>query len=156
MSRSGVHPKTVKIQAAMKRLLVTSYWIGIIADAVATVLLFSLTVAEIILHPQSFQITPIYLYVSRVAGALMLGWTVLLFWAQQKPVERADILLITIFPVVTILAGAATHAVISQAISVVNLMSMFMLYIVLFGTYIPSYLWAKKQKVARCLNKQLE
>lgn len=129
----------------MKRLLITSYWIGIVADAAATVMLFSPAVANAILQPPSFPISPFYLYVSRVAGALMLGWTVLLFWAQRKPVERADILLITLLPVVTLLAGAAFIVARSGQISVVNLTPMFILYVMLFCTYIPSYLWAKKQ-----------
>jgi len=83
----------------MKKLLIISYWIGIVADAAATVLLFSPAIANLVLQPQPFEISAAYLYVTRIAGALMLGWTVLLFWAQLKPIERADILLITLFPV---------------------------------------------------------
>jgi len=132
----------------MKKLLITSYWIGIIADAAATLLLFSPTVANVVLRPQAFEITPVYLYVSRVAGALMLGWTVLLFWAQLKPVERADILLITLFPVVTLLAAAGFLVARSGSIPFASLMSMFILYAAVFCTYIPSYLWARKYKEA--------
>ena len=130
----------------MKKLLITSYWIGIIADAIATVLLFSPTVADIVLQPTPFERTPVHLYVSRVAGALMLGWTVLLFWAQRKPVERADILLITLFPVVTILAGAAFLVARSGWISTSGMMPMFVLYAVAYCTFIPSYVWALKQR----------
>lgn len=128
----------------MKKLLITSYWIGIIADAAATLLLFSPTVANVVLRPQTFEITPVYLYVSRVAGALMLGWTVLLFWAQLKPIERADILLITLFPVVSILTVAAVLVAQSNQISVSSMMPMFALYAVAYCTFIPSYVWAKK------------
>ena len=77
----------------------------------------------------------------------MLGWTVLLFWAQRKPVERADILLITLFPVVTLLAVAAGLAAQSNAIPLSNLMPMFVFYLVVYGTFIPSFLWAKRQSV---------
>jgi len=124
----------------------TSYWIGIVADAAATLLLFSPTLANAVLQPQTFEITPVYLYVSRVAGALMLGWTVLLFWAQLKPIERADILLITLFPVVSILTGAAVLVLQSHQISVSSMMPMFVLYVIVYCTFIPSYLWAKRQK----------
>src|SRR5512134_191242 len=95
----------------MRKLLFVSYWIGIVADGLATVVLFSPTVANMMFQPRTFEISANFLYVSRIAGALMLGWTVLLFWAQLKPVERADILLITLFPVVTLLAAAAGLAV---------------------------------------------
>ena len=130
----------------MKKLLIISYWIGIIADAVATVLLFSPTIANFALQPQPFEISAAYLYVSRIAGALMLGWTVLLFWAQLKPIERADILLITLFPVVTLLAVAAVLVAKSNQISFSSLLPMFVLYFVVYCTFIPSYLWAKKQR----------
>ena len=131
----------------MRRLLITSYWIGIIADAVAALLLLSPTAADISLRPQPFAIGPVYLYVSRVAGALMLGWTVLLFWAQLRPIERADILLITLFPVVSILTVAAVLVAQSNQISVSSLMPMFVLYAVAYCTFIPSYVWAKRQRV---------
>ena len=130
----------------MKKLLIISYWIGIIADAVATVLLFSPAIAKFVVPQQPFEISAAYLYVSRIAGALMLGWTVLLFWAQLKPIERADILLITLSPVVTLLAVAAVLVAKSNQISFSNLLPMFVLYFVIYCTFIPSYLWARKQK----------
>jgi len=131
----------------MKKLLVISYWIGIVADAVATVLLFSPAIAKFVLQPQPFEISAAYLYITRIAGALMLGWTVLLFWAQLKPVERADILLITLFPVVTLLAVAAVLVAKSNQISFSSLLPVFVLYFVVYCTFIPSYIWAKKQRL---------
>lgn len=122
-----------------------SYWIGILADTVATVLLLSPAAANAVFQPQSTVITPVHMYVSRIAAALMSGWTVLLFWAQRRPVERADILLITLFPVVTALAAAAFLVALSGEISPTNLVPLLMLYITVFVTYIPSYLWTKKQ-----------
>ncbi len=131
----------------MRNLLIISYWIGIIADAAATLLLFSPTLADLILHPQPFEISAMYLYVTRVAGALMLGWTVLLFWAQLKPIERADILLITMVPVVAILAVGAVLVARSNQISPANLLPMFALYFAVYCTFIPSYVWAKRQRL---------
>jgi hypothetical protein len=77
----------------------------------------------------------------------MLGWTVLLFWAQLKPIERADILLITLFPVVTLLAAAAGLVVQSNEIAISRLLPMFIFYLVVYCTFIPSFIWAKRQKV---------
>jgi hypothetical protein len=132
----------------MKKLLILSYWIGIVADAVATVLLSSPTLANLVLQPQPFEISEAYLYVLRIAGALMLGWTILLFWAQLKPVERADILLITLFPVVTLLALAAVLVAKSNQIFFSSLLPMFVLYFVVYCTFIPSYLWARKRRLS--------
>jgi hypothetical protein len=131
----------------MKKLLIVSYWIGIIADALATVVLFSPAVAGFMFQPRTFEISANFLYVSRIAGALMLGWTILLFWAQLKPIERADILLITLFPVVTLLAAAAGLVVQSNEIAISRLLPMFIFYLVVYCTFIPSFIWAKRQKV---------
>ncbi len=128
----------------MKKLLVASYWIGIVADAGATILLFSPAAADLVLQPQPFEISAIYLYVARVAGGLMLGWTVLLFWAQLKPVERADILLMTLFPVITVLAIAAVLVVKSNQIFFANMLPVLMFYVVAFVIFVPSYIWAKR------------
>jgi hypothetical protein len=98
-------------------------------------------------QPRTFEISANFLYVSRIAGALMLGWTVLLFWAQLKPIERADILLITLFPVVTLLAAAAGLVVQSNEIAISRLLPMFIFYLVVYCTFIPSFIWAKRQKV---------
>jgi hypothetical protein len=35
-----------------------------------------------------------------LGGSLMTGWTFLLIWALQKPVDRRGILLLTAFPVI--------------------------------------------------------
>ena len=130
----------------MKALLLASYWIGIVADAAATVLLFSPAAADFVLRPLPFEVSAVYLYVTRVASALMLGWTVLLFWAQLKPIERADVLLITLFPVLALLAIAAVLVVRSGQIDFSSMLPMFILYGVMFCTFIPSCLWARRQR----------
>jgi hypothetical protein len=132
----------------MKKLLSASYWIGIFADGLSVIPLFSPTVANLLFQPRSFEVSTNYLYVSRIAGALMLGWTVLLLWAQCKPVERADILLITLFPVVTLLAVAAGAVAQSNEIPISRLLPMFAIYVVVYGTFIPSFLWAKRQSLS--------
>ncbi len=39
-------------------------------------------------------------YGLRFGVSLMVGWTVLLFWVDRKPVARKGVLLITFYPVV--------------------------------------------------------
>jgi hypothetical protein len=45
-----------------------------------------------------------YRYAMGMGASLMLGWTVLLLWADWKPLERKGVLLIALFPVVLGLA----------------------------------------------------
>jgi len=43
-------------------------------------------------------------YASGRVASFMFGWSCLLLWADRKPVERRGVLLITIFPVLLVLA----------------------------------------------------
>jgi hypothetical protein len=47
-----------------------------------------------------------YRYAMSYGAPLMAGWTVLLLWADRRPHERRDVLLITAVPVV---AGLMAH-----------------------------------------------
>lgn len=132
----------------MKQLLLACYWIGIVADAGATLLLFSPAAASAVLQPRPFEVSELYLYVSRVAGGLMLGWTVLLLWAQHDPIERAAVLLMTLLPVIGSLAIAGVLVVRSGQIPLASMLPIFIFYVVAFVMFIPAYLWAKRQRGA--------
>jgi hypothetical protein len=132
----------------MRKLLLASYWMGIAADAVATALLFWPAAASLVLQPQAFELSEMYLYVARVAGGLMLGWTVLLVWAQFEPVTRADVLLMTLIPVIAVLAIAAVLVVRSNQIPLSNMLPVLAFYAVAFVAIVPSYLWARQQRAA--------
>ena len=47
-----------------------------------------------------------YRYAMAMGGALMLGWTVLLLWADRKPVERRGVLLITDLVILGLIGGS--------------------------------------------------
>jgi hypothetical protein len=65
----------------------------------------------------------------------------------MKPIERVDILLITLFPVVTLLAVAVVLVAKSNHIFFSKLLPMFVLYFIIYCTLMPAYIWAKKQKL---------
>jgi hypothetical protein len=79
----------------------TSYWAGAIADAVIGIL---------ILVPSRMGEAE-FRYPMGLAATMVFGWTVLLVWADRKPVERKGILLITVFPVITGLMLSGIYAV---------------------------------------------
>lgn len=77
-----------------------SFWIGAVIDLIAAVqmLLPDLWASfnGIAAHRASPELST-----ALWAGApLMLGWTILLIWADRKPIERKGVLLITVLPVV--------------------------------------------------------
>jgi hypothetical protein len=76
------------------RWLRVSYWAGAVVDAYAAIRwmfpdIFSRPSADIG-----------YNLGMKWGVALMVGWTFLLIWADRKPFERKDILLLTVCPVI--------------------------------------------------------
>jgi hypothetical protein len=129
-----------------EKLLLACYWMAIVADAIATVLLLWPAAGNAVLQPQPFEPSAMYLYVSRVAGGLMLGWTVLLVWALRQPIARADVLLMTLCPVIALLAVAAVLVVSSGQIALARMWPMFVFYAVAVVLLVPSYRWANRQR----------
>ncbi len=80
--------------ASKIRWLRVSYWVGAIADALAAL---RMIFPEYLMRGASSDIS--YNIGMKWGVALMLGWTVLLIWADRKPVARKGVLLLTICPV---------------------------------------------------------
>lgn len=81
-------------------LIKSAYWLGIVADALWAVALFIPSVFSILTgNPDFNPDTPTRLIMG-IGGSLMTGWTILLFWALRKPIERRFVILLTAFPVV--------------------------------------------------------
>ncbi len=85
-----------KSMAAIK----LTYWLGIGADALWAVGLLIPQVYGVLVGTPDF--TPDFQtrQLMLIAGSLMTGWTFLLIWALQRPVERRGVLLLTAFPVI--------------------------------------------------------
>jgi hypothetical protein len=76
------------------------YWLGIVADALWAVALFSPTVFGLLLGRPDFQPETEVRLIMAIGGTLMAGWTCLLAWALQDPIGRRAVILLTAFPVV--------------------------------------------------------
>lgn len=77
-----------------------TYWYGAILD-----LLVFLDMIISIIFEYSVSMTNVstdvsYKYQTGTGAFLMLGWTILLIWADRKPIDRKDVLLLTAIPVV--------------------------------------------------------
>jgi hypothetical protein len=109
---------------------------GVIVDAVAAILMISPSVWS------SFNGLTIGTTGSGTVLALgpgvslMAGWTILLIWADRKPVERKGVLLITIFPVIAGLAIYNVYGIVSgleAAVSVLPVLALQAGLVALFG-----------------------
>ena len=81
-------------------LIKVPYWLGIFADALWAVGLFSPSFFALLTGNPDFYADYETRLIMGIGGTLMTGWTILLVWAVLKPIERRAVILITAFPVV--------------------------------------------------------
>jgi hypothetical protein len=125
------------------RWLRISYWWGIIADAVMAVLM---------LFPQQFsemmkidvESARSFNYGVRYGAPLMIGWTILLLWADRRPLERKDILLITLFPVVAGFVIFEIYSVAAGYGTMETLIPLLVMQSVMSAVFVFSYIKAKR------------
>lgn len=89
-----------------------SFWIGVVIDLIAAIAMLFPKFTQIILGVEPIP-DPAYRFAMGMASALMLGWTTLLLWADQDPLARKGVLLITVFPVIFGFVGTEIYAVAS-------------------------------------------
>jgi hypothetical protein len=94
------------------RWLRISYWVGAVADALTLVPMLSPKAGGAMFGIEDFDPPIEYKYAMGLGASLMAGWTLLLVWADRKPLERKGVLPLTVFPVIfgITLSGALTLA----------------------------------------------
>ena len=88
------------VNKKIKFLIRFPYWLGIIADALWAVALLFSPVYGMLIGNSNFNHDLQYRLTMSVGGILMVGWTLLLLWGVQNPIERRFVILLTAFPVV--------------------------------------------------------
>jgi hypothetical protein len=79
-----------------------------------------------------------YRFAIGYAAALMLGWTVLLIWAYQRPLERAFVAVLTVI-VIYGLVAAELAAVVSGDLAPWRMIPTWCLQAVLLGLFATAY-----------------
>ena len=97
----------------MVRWLRRSYRASALVDALAAVGMFAPALfGPTLQFKEGFRSDrPEFVYALRTGAPLMAGWTVLLLWADRKPLARRGVLPITIAPVIAGLMANHAHAV---------------------------------------------
>ena len=81
-----------------------------------------------------------YNYAMYIGASLMCGWTILLIWGDQKPFQRKDLLLITIFPVIIGLAASGYYvSVAHNFVAIKEMIPIWCLQFLLCIIFIMSY-----------------
>lgn len=120
------------------RWLRISYWAGAIADALAAVFMVIPEAGRVVYGVTDFEFGVDYRYAMRLGASLMLGWSVLLLWADRKPLERRGVLPITVF-VIAGLAWAGAYAVSVGLIPLANMIPTWGLQLALVVLFLYSY-----------------
>jgi hypothetical protein len=122
-----------------------AYWWGIIADALETI---RMSWPKLFVSSGGFNISPesVEFRFGLLYGVpVMLGWTLVLFWADRRPVERKGILL-CLLPVI---AAYMIVQIVGISLGVVALTAMiptFVLQTILFSLCSFSYANAARQQ----------
>jgi hypothetical protein len=119
-----------------------AYWAGIIADAIVAILM---VFPERYVRFYNLDLIPnaTFGFGLRRAAPLMAGWTILLLWADRKPVERKDILPITVCPVVVGYITYVVYATKSGFVSLGQMIFSLVTEAVFVALFITGYLKAR-------------
>lgn len=110
------------------------YYGGVLDGIMGFLMIYSLFATLPAIIPFS-EATSEFRFAMGWAAIFMIAWTVLLFWASLKPVERKGIIPLTLYVVV------AGLAVISVSVGLITICLFQVFGIILPGSII--YLWAK-------------
>lgn len=130
------------------RLLRASYWTGAVADGFFAVAMMVPDLWGAVLGIAPFDPDLRHRMDMRVGASLLLSWTVLLLWADRRPMERKGVLLLTVFPAVTCLMITGIAAVLAGVILLRNMLPVLAMQAFLVGLFLTSYVRARRAETA--------
>ncbi|MCP3963089.1 MAG: hypothetical protein GY719_35060 [bacterium] len=121
-----------------------SYRVGATADGLVAISMFAQAALGSASSLNEYVPEIPYRYAMGLAGSLMLGWTILLLWADRRPVERRGVLPITCVVVLGLMtsglvAARAGFLPVSSAVG----MALFMAALIALFTY--AYLASRRE-----------
>ncbi len=121
-----------------------AFLVGAVTDGLAIIPMLSRRVGVAVFGGDPSRDNSEYRYAMGIGASLMAGWTLLLLWGAASPIERRDILLLTVCPVVTGIALATAIAARRGVVSVsrviplwIHLGCVSLFYVVVYVLSIP-------------------
>lgn len=124
------------MEETQTRLLRTAFLVGAITDALAVVPMLVPSMARLLWGFDADGGD--YRFAMGYGATLMLGWTFLLVWAYQRPLERSFVAALTVF-VIYGLVITEIVAVWSGAIAAVRMIPTWILQAALLGLFATAY-----------------
>ncbi len=118
------------------RCITATCWFGIVADFLWAIGLFYPSVFASLTGKSEMIVDLQLRLVMAIGGSLMLGWTFLLVWTVQKPLERRFVLLLTAFPAVFgIFTVTCISVVNGNSFSIWIAVKTFLVFIAMLSSY---------------------
>jgi len=117
--------------------------VGAAVDGIMLVPMLAPSIGGKLFGIANFNPGPDYRYAMDVGASLMLGWTLLLLWASDRPVERAGVILLTVI-VVLGLGAAGAGAVLSGFLALPAMAPTFVLQAVLTLLFSAAFLKVRR------------
>jgi hypothetical protein len=92
-------------------MLRISFLVGAITDGLAIIPMAFPGIGSALFGGDFTRLGAEYRYAMGIGASLMAGWTALLIWGAINPIERRDILILTLFPVIAGIIAATIMAV---------------------------------------------
>jgi len=88
----------------------SAFLLGAVTDGLAVIPMLSRQVGVALFGSEASRGGAEYRYAMGIGASLMAGWTLLLLWGAASPLERRDILVLTVFPVISGIVSATVVA----------------------------------------------
>ena len=88
-----------------------AFFVGAVTDGLAVFPMLSRRLGVALFGGDASRNGPEYPYAMGIGASLMAGWTLLLLWGAASPIERRDLLILTVFPVIAGIVLAMAFAV---------------------------------------------
>ena len=126
------------------RLLRVAFLAGALTDALALVPMLFAPAAWLLWGFD--DVSGAYRFAMGYGAALMLGWTALLLWAYQRPLERAFVAALTVLVIYGLVATEVV-AVLSGDLALWRMLPTWGLQAVLLGLFAVAYHYAAVRRV---------
>lgn len=125
------------------KILKLAYLAGAITDFLVFLLMVFPSLATIFWGFREFDDK--YYFAMGMGAALMLGWTILLMWAYQRPIERRFVAPLTIIVIIGI---AATNMIMLNrgTFTITELLPTFIIQIILITLFSYGYMNTRPEK----------
>lgn len=116
-----------------------SYWVGAVVDALAAGIILDQAIFAHISPLTHYAPQAPYRYAMGLGGSLMFGWSILLLWADRRPLDRKAILPITNLVIIGLIASDA-YAVQSGFARLSAMAPLLISQVMLIALFTASYL----------------